>query len=52
MRLGPLITLAIISCISLGMAIEHHGKPRKKENAWVFFITWLIQWGLILWAIL
>jgi len=52
-RIGPLIVLAVMSCIGLGIVIEKHGKPKKgKENAWLMFITWLIQWGLILWAIL
>ena len=52
MRIGPLIALAVISCISLGIGIEKHGKAKGKENAWITFLTWLLQWGLILWAIL
>ena len=52
-RLLPLIILLIISCISLGICIANHGKPRKeKYNFWTTLISWIIQWGLILWAIL
>ncbi len=52
LRIVPLVILAIMSCVSLGISIEKHGKSKKKENAWHFFIASLLQWGLILWMIL
>jgi len=52
-RLLPIIILVIVSCINLGITIERHGKVGKvKVDAWHTLIAWLIQWGLILWAIL
>ncbi len=52
-RIAPLIILGIIHCISLGIAMEKHGKPRKeKHNAWIAFFGLILQWGLILWTIL
>jgi len=52
-RILPIILLVIISCINLGIAMERHGKVRKeKVDAYYTLIAWLIQWGLILWAIL
>ncbi len=49
----PLIILLILSCMGLGIIIAQHGKPRKeKYNAWTALLAMIIEWGLILWAIL
>ena len=49
----PLIILLILSCIGFGIIISQHGKLRKeKYNAWIALISGIVEWGLILWAIL
>lgn len=49
----PLIILLIISCLNLGIYMANHGKTKKeKYNFWTTLIAWILQWGLILWAIL
>lgn len=50
-KIIPLVILAILGCIGLGITIGKHGKTTK-ENGWASLIAFIIQWGLILWAIL
>ena len=53
MKLIPIYILAALTLISFGIALEAHGKQRKgKNNAWLFLVSFIIQWGLILWVIL
>jgi len=53
MRIIPLILLIILSSISLGMSCAKHGEQRTgKENAGIVLLSWLIQWGLIIWIII
>ena len=52
-RLLPIIILVIFTAIGLGYTIAKHGKPKKeKYDAWSHLIALIIEWGLILWAIL
>ena len=52
-RLLPIIILVILTSMGLGFVISKHGKPKKeKYDAWSHLIALIIEWGLILWAIL
>ncbi len=52
-RIIPLVLLGIISCVNLGLAWGYHGKKKTgKNNVYVSLVAFVIQWGLILWAIL
>jgi len=50
-RLTPLIILAVLNLIGLGIIIGKHGQP-DKYNGWMSFLAFIINWGLILWMIL
>ena len=52
MRIIPLILLLILTCIGLGIEMEKHGKKKEGyENFWTSLISWILQWGLIIWII-
>lgn len=53
MRILPLAILAGMTLLGLGISMEKHGKEKTgKENAGVTLLAMLVQWGLILWAVL
>jgi len=51
-RLTPILILFGISIMGLGMSIVTHGDVRSNEDAWITILSVLINWGLLLWAIL
>jgi len=52
-RLLPLIILLSLNCIGFGIICAKHGKPKRdKYNGWTTLISIILEWGLILWAIL
>lgn len=52
MNFIPLYILAGLHCISLGVSIADHGKPRSNENAGLTFISVLIHWICMIWFII
>ena len=51
-KIIPLIILAALSCIDIGLVWGKHGQEKPPHNGWITLIAQLAQWGLILWMIL
>lgn len=52
-RIAPIIILIVLSALSLGLVMAKHGTPKEeKYNVWVTLVSLIVNWGLILWAIL
>lgn len=50
-RIIPLIILGFLTAVSWGISIAKHGEEHPDYNGWTSLIAWILQWGLILWAI-
>jgi hypothetical protein len=48
----PLLILALLSAISIGICMSRHGEEYKdKYNVWTKLLAWIIQWILIIWGL-
>lgn len=44
------IILIFLMTISLGMNLSSHGEPRKPQNGWHSFISYVLVMGLLYWG--
>jgi hypothetical protein len=52
MRIVPLIIFGFLSCTSLGISLEKHGKKQDRPyNAWTAAIAFVLEWLLIIWMV-
>jgi hypothetical protein len=48
----PLYIYGFLAVLGLGVAYGRHGMAQEPKNAWVTFIGFIIEAGLLLWFLL